>query len=73
LKLTQLTFGSLLAYCPKDNSERGIHARMWMARIKNDYFVTEIGGQKPVLTSDLIAAKIKEYLDHMLPSCEAFS
>jgi len=44
-----------------------------MARIKNDYFVTEIGGQKPVLTSDLIAAKIKEYLDHMLPSCEAFS
>jgi hypothetical protein len=69
----QLTFGSLLAYCPNDYSEKGIHARMWMARIKNDYPLTEIGGQKPILISDLMAAKIKQYLDHMLPSCEAFS
>jgi hypothetical protein len=65
LKLTELTFGSLLAYCPNDYSERGIHARMWMARIKNDYFVTEIGGQKPILTSDFIAAQIKQDLDQL--------
>jgi hypothetical protein len=44
-----------------------------MVRIKNDYSVTEIEGQKPILPSDQIAAKIKQYLDHMLPSCEAFS
>jgi hypothetical protein len=65
LKLTQLTFGSLLAYCPNDYSEKGIHARMWMAAVKNDYFVTEIGGQKPILTSDFIAAKIKQDLDQL--------
>jgi hypothetical protein len=38
---------------------------MWMARIKNDYFVTEIGGQKPILTSDFIAAQIKQDLDQL--------
>jgi hypothetical protein len=65
LKLTELTFGSLLAYCPNDYSERGNHARMWMARIKNDYFVTEIERQKTILTSDFIAAKIKQNLDQL--------
>jgi len=38
---------------------------MWMVRIKNDYSVTEIERQKTILTSDFIAAQIKQNLDQL--------
>jgi endo-1,4-beta-D-glucanase Y len=38
---------------------------MWMAAVKNDYFVTEIERQKTILTSDFIAAQIKQNLDQL--------
>ena len=65
MKLTELQFGSLLAYCPNDNSKRGILAKNWMAAIKNDYKVTKIGGEEAILTSDFIAAQIKQEIDQL--------